>query len=153
MELNRGYIKKYVFAAACIGMLLFGIVMISLGSILPDINGKFELNETETGYLATLLPFGILVGSLLFGPSIDWLSFKRILIAGTLLTALGLLGIAVVEALVFLNISVFCIGLGGGILNGVTNALVSEISEENASANLSILGVFFGVGALGTRLS
>ena len=147
---NNTYIKSFVFAAACLGMLLFGIVMISLGSILPDINNKFQLSEAEIGYLATLLPFGILVGSLLFGPSVDWFSYKKILIAGAIFTALGLLGMAVAEVLFLLNISVFCIGLGGGILNGVTNALVSEISEGDPSADLSLLGVFFGVGALGT---
>jgi fucose permease len=42
------------------------------------------------------------------------------------------------------------IGLGAGFLNGVTNSLVSEISLENRSANLSFLGVFYGIGALGT---
>lgn len=131
-------------------MLLFGIVMISLGSILPDVNEKFQLSETATGYLATLLPLGILMGSLLFGPLVDWFSYKKILIAGAVFTASGLLGIAVAEVLIWLNVYVFCIGLGGGILNGVTNALVSEISEENRSADLSLLGVFFGIGALGT---
>jgi FHS family glucose/mannose:H+ symporter-like MFS transporter len=144
------YHKKYVFAAACIGMLLFGIVMISLGSILPEVNDKFEINGAKTGFLLTLLPTGILVGSLVFGPLVDWLSYKSILIAGCIFTLIGIEGIVLSENLVFLNFSVFCIGLGGGILNGVTNALVSEISEDDHSANLSLLGVFYGIGALGT---
>ncbi|MEM6378690.1 MAG: MFS transporter, partial [Bacteroidota bacterium] len=84
---NNTYIKSFVFAAACLGMLVFGMVMISLGSILPDISNKFQLNEAAIGYLATLLPLGILVGSLLFGPSVDWFSYKKILIAGTIFTA------------------------------------------------------------------
>jgi fucose permease len=149
MTTNR-YRKKLVFSAACMGMLLFGIVMISLGSILPEITEKFQLNETRTGNLITLLPGGILLGSLIFGPLVDWLSHKKILIAGSVFTAVGLEGIAFSEMLSLMHISVFCIGLGGGILNGVTNAIVSEISDEEHSANLSLLGVFFGVGALGT---
>ncbi|MFT4567883.1 MAG: FHS family glucose/mannose:H+ symporter-like MFS transporter [Saprospiraceae bacterium] len=144
------YHKKFVFAAACMGMLLFGIAMISLGSILPEVSDKFQLNGAKTGFLLTLLPSGILVGSLVFGPLLDWLWYKSILILGCLFTLIGLEGIVFSEILVLLNLSVFCIGLGGGILNGVTNALVSEISEEDHSANLSLLGVFYGVGALGT---
>jgi len=147
---NSNYRKAYVFSAACMGMLLFGIVMISLGSILPEVTEKFQLNEIRTGSLVTILPFGILVGSLVFGPLVDWLSYKKILIAGSIFTMLGLEGIVFSETLTLLHMSVFCIGLGGGILNGVTNALVSEISDEGRSANLSLLGVFFGVGALGT---
>lgn len=146
---NR-YHKGYVFSAACIGMLLFGIVMISLGSILPEVTEKFKLNEAKAGFLLTLLPSGILVGSLVFGPLVDWLSYQKILIGGSVFTLLGLEGIVFSEVLLLLHLSVFCIGIGGGILNGITNALVSEISEEDHSANLSLLGVFFGIGALGT---
>ncbi len=147
---DNSFHKGYVFSAACIGMLLFGIVMISLGSILPEVIEKFQLNEVSTGSLLTLLPFGILVGSLVFGPLVDWLSYKIILIAGSIFTLLGIEGLVFSEVMAPLYISVFFVGLGGGILNGVTNALVSEISEDDHSANLSLLGVFFGVGALGT---
>ncbi len=147
---NSKYHKGYVFSAACMGMMLFGIVMISLGSILPEVTEKFKLNDANTGFLLTLLPSGILTGSLVFGPLVDWLSYKKILIVGSLFTLLGIEGIVFSDVLIFLHLSVFCIGLGGGILNGITNALVSEISSEDHSANLSLLGVFFGVGALGT---
>lgn len=150
--INKGYRNGYVFSAACIGMLLFGIVMISLGSILPEVTEKFQLNEVNAGFLLTLLPLGILIGSLVFGPLVDWLSYKIVLIVGSILTLLGLEGIVFSNLQILLQVSVFCIGMGGGILNGVTNALVSEISEADHSANLSLLGVFFGVGALGTPL-
>jgi MFS transporter, FHS family, glucose/mannose:H+ symporter len=49
-----------------------------------------------------------------------------------------------------LQLVVIGIGLGGGVLNGGTNALVADISEEEGrSASLSLLGVFFGLGAFG----
>jgi MFS transporter, FHS family, glucose/mannose:H+ symporter len=51
-----------------------------------------------------------------------------------------------------LKISVFIFGLGGGIINGATNAVVADISPEHKGANLSLLGVFFGLGALGMPL-
>ena len=140
---NKGYKNQYVFSAACVGMLIFGVVMISLGSILPEVTTKFQLDGAKAGSLSTLLPTGILVGSLVFGPSVDWLSYKRILIAGTLFTLMGIEGLVFSEMPVFLKLSVFSVGLGGGILNGTTNALVSEISEEDHGANLSLLGVFF----------
>ena len=43
---------------------------------------------------------------------------------------------------------VFLIGLGGGVLNGATNALVADISEQDKAARLGLLGVFYGIGAL-----
>ncbi len=47
------------------------------------------------------------------------------------------------------EICVFLFGVSGGALNGAANALVSDISDESKSANLSLLGVFFAIGALG----
>jgi FHS family glucose/mannose:H+ symporter-like MFS transporter len=49
-------------------------------------------------------------------------------------------------------VCIFATGFAGGILNGAANALVADISEEDKGANLSLLGVFFGIGALGTPL-
>lgn len=42
----------------------------------------------------------------------------------------------------------FAIGFGGGILNGATNSLAADVSEGERGAKLSLLGVFFGIGAL-----
>jgi len=48
-----------------------------------------------------------------------------------------------------LRLAVLTIGLGGGVINGGTNALVSDVSEGGRASGLSYLGVFFGVGAVG----
>ena len=143
------YKRKYVFTAACIGMLLFGIVLISLGSILPVITSKFQLDEIDAGSLAALLPLGILFGSILFGPIADRYGYKYLLIICTLLVSMGLEGMALTNTFFFLQLSIFVTGLGGGVINGGTNALVIDISPEERGANLSLLGVFFGIGALG----
>jgi MFS transporter, FHS family, glucose/mannose:H+ symporter len=143
------YKKNLVFAASCIGMLLFGIVLISLGSLLPSLIKKFSLDELGAGSLATLLPFGILAGSLIFGPLVDRYGYKALLIICSALILIGLEGIAFAEEFFVLQISIFLIGFGGGVINGGTNALVADISTEGKGANLSLLGVFFGLGALG----
>jgi len=143
------YKHNLVFAAACIGLLLFGIVLISLGSLLPSLTKKFLMDEISAGSLATLLPFGILAGSIIFGPIVDRYGHKGLLIICSLLVLLGLEGIAFADSFFILQASIFIIGFGGGVLNGGTNALVADISSEGKGANLSLLGVFFGVGALG----
>ncbi len=143
------YNKKFVFSAACLGMLLFGIVLISLGSILPTITTKFGLNELSIGTLASILPLGILAGSLVFGPIVDRYGYKNLLIICSLLVFTGLEGIAFAESFFILQISILFIGFGGGVINGGTNALVADISTAEKGASLSYLGVFFGIGALG----
>ena len=62
------YNRNLVFAAACLGMLLFGIVFLSLGSVNNMLAERFHLDDNGIGTLTALLPFGILAGSLIFGP-------------------------------------------------------------------------------------
>jgi fucose permease len=141
--------NKLNFYSACLGMLLFGIVMITLGSVLPAISEKFSLNKIEAGSLVSLLPLGILTGSLLFGPVVDRYGYKLLMIVCAFLVLIVLEGIAYAESIFALRASVFVIGFGGGVLNGATNALVADISDVTKGANLSLLGIFYGIGALG----
>ena len=68
------YNRKLVFGAACLGMLLFGIVFLSLGSANNMLAERFNLDNNSIGTLTALLPFGILAGSLIFGPIVDQLA-------------------------------------------------------------------------------
>ncbi|HEY0731037.1 MAG TPA: MFS transporter [Chitinophagaceae bacterium] len=140
------------FIAACAGMLFFGMTLITLGSLALDLRQKFDLDDIQAGKLFAVLPFGILGGSLIFGPICDRYGYKALLIIASLGMFAGFEGIAFSETLFILQVCIFIIGLSGGIINGATNALVSDISDKNKGANLSILGVFFGLGALGMPL-
>ncbi|HQU58409.1 MAG TPA: MFS transporter [Saprospiraceae bacterium] len=143
------YNRTLVFAAACIGLLLFGIGMIPLGSILPSLAEKFQLNEVAAGTLVSILPLGILAGSLIFGPIVDRYGYKGMLAINALLMVLAMQGLAYANSLWQLQASIFLVAFGGGVMNGAGSALVSDITEGGKGANLSLLGVFFGVGALG----
>ena len=146
------YKRNQVFAAACMALFLFGMTLITLGSILPSLTIKFESQGLNKGILVSILPIGILAGSLIFGPIVDRYGYKLLLIISVLMSAVSLEGLAFTQSLTLLYICIFFIGLGGGIINGGTSALVSDISAENKGANLSLLGVFFGIGALGMPL-
>lgn len=143
------YNKRRVFWSACFGMLLFGVALITLGSIATDLKVKLGMSEIETGTLFSILPLGILTGSLIFGPVADRYGYKLLLVITCIFLAAGFEGVAFSSSSILLKISIFLIGLSGGVLNGATNALVSDISDSERTANISLLGVFFGIGALG----
>lgn len=146
------YHRKHVFIAACLGMLLFGICLITLGSLAPELRAKFSLDGIAAGTLFSILPIGILTGSFVFGPVCDRYGYKWLLIAACVAMFAGFQGIAYVTSLTILKVCVYIFGVGGGVINGATNAVVADISVANKGVNLSLLGVFFGIGALGMPL-
>jgi len=146
------YSKKVVFWSSCLAILLFGISMVTLGSILPDLKEKLLLDDIAAGTLFSILPLGILAGSLLFGPVADKYGFRILMALSCILLAAGFEGIAFASSAQLLKAFIFLIGLAGGSINGATSALVSDISDSDKTANISLLGVFFGIGALGMPL-
>lgn len=143
------YKKRLVFWAACIGILFFGMAITTLGSVVPQLKMKFQLDDISAGTLFSILPFGILIGSLFFGPFCDRYGYRLLLALTCFSMFIGFEGIAYAPSHSILKICVFLFGLGGGAINGATSALVSDISEKEKGANLSLLGVFFAIGALG----
>ncbi len=149
------YNKHIVFAASCVVIFIFGISIITLGATLPQLSAEYQLTEIDKGTLASLLPFGLLVGSLLFGPIVDKYSYKYFLTANVLLILIGFIVIAVGKTFLLLAVAFVLIGTGGGAINGASSALVADLSsdhQENKGANLSLMGTFFGLGALGMPL-
>ena len=141
--------RRTLFAIACLGMLAFGIVLTTLGAVLPSVIERFGIDTAAAGSLFLLMTFGILLGSVVFGPIVDRNGYKGMLLLATALIAIGIEGIAFAPSMAWLRVAVAVVGFGGGIINGGTNALVADVSADDRTAGLSLLGVFFGVGAVG----
>lgn len=140
--------QRLVYSAYA-GILFFGMAITTLGSVLPQLKEKFQIDDVSAGAIFSILAFGILSGSLVFGPVADRYGYRIMLACTCLLMTAGFAGIALSPSFLLLKVSTFLFGLGGGAINGGTSALVSEVSEDNKGANLSMLGVFFAIGALG----
>ncbi|MDR1518051.1 MAG: MFS transporter, partial [Dysgonamonadaceae bacterium] len=140
--------KKIAFASVFVAILLFGVSMVIIGSILPGLKTKFGLDEVAAGELFLILPLGLLLGSISFGPISDRHGYRWVLATASLFLGIGFFGIAHATNHYLLKICILLFGIGGGVINGATSALVSDLSSENEKiANLNLLGVFFGVGA------
>ncbi|MDR1610989.1 MAG: MFS transporter [Candidatus Symbiothrix sp.] len=136
------YKKNLVFIASCAGLAFFGVTMLALGPVLS------HLGEGANALPATL-SVGIIAGTVVFGPVADKSGYKGLLIFGSVATLLGIQGLANLTAMPLLHVSMLMLGVGGGILNGETNALVAAIYDDKTrGGRLSLLGAFYCIGAL-----
>jgi len=141
--------SRALFACSCLCLLTFGIVFTMVGTVLPSVMARFGIDKASGGTLLLLMTFGVLLGALIFGPIVDRRGYKAMLVGSTALIILGLEGVAFAPSIGWLRAAVFLIGFAGGIINGGANALVSDISGDARGPRLNLLGVFFGIGAMG----
>lgn len=143
--MEKKYSTKLVFMAACVGMSFFGVTMLSLGPILGPLNAVVE----GANALPSTMSIGIIIGTILFGPIVDKFGYKSLLILASICALAGVQGLANFAHIKWLHCSIFSLGFGGGILNGLTNALVSDIyDDKKRGGRLGLLGAFYCVGAL-----
>lgn len=141
----KNYSTSKVFIAACAGMAFFGVTMLSLAPILGPLNASVQGSNA----LPSTMSMGIIIGTVLFGPVVDKFGYKWLLIISSILALAGIQGLARCQAIEWLHISIAMLGLGGGILNGLTNALVSDIyDDDKRGGRLGILGACYCIGAL-----
>jgi fucose permease len=139
------YKRNLVFIAACAGLAFFGVTMLALGPVLEPLK-KVVVGANS---LPSTLSIGIILGTILFGYIVDKFGYKWLLISGALLALAGIQGLANFVEITMLHIAMFILGVGGGILNGETNALVADIYDDNQrGTRLSILSAFYCIGAL-----
>jgi fucose permease len=135
--------------SAWAGMFVFGIVMAILGAILPSLFERIGFGAAQAGNLFLTMNFAMLVTTLFFGPLVDRFGFKAVLAVSAFCVAAAFLLLSRAASYGWVLGAAIVLGLGGGALNGGTNALTSDLHEgEGRGAALNVLGIFFGFGAL-----
>lgn len=136
-------------ASAWAGIFVFGIGMAILGAILPSLFERIGFGAGAAGNLFLTMNFAMLVTTVFFGPLVDRFGFKALLAASTLLVAAAFFLLSRASSYGLVLGAAVVLGIGGGGLNGGTNALTSDLHEgKKRGAALNILGIFFGFGAL-----
>jgi MFS transporter, FHS family, glucose/mannose:H+ symporter len=135
--------------SAWAGIFVFGIVMAIFGAILPSLFDRIGFGAGAAGNLFLTMNFAMLVTTLFFGPLVDRFGFKALLAVSAFLVAGAFLLLSMASTYGLVLGAAVVLGLGGGGLNGGTNALTSDINEgEKRGSALNVLGIFFGFGAL-----
>jgi fucose permease len=129
-------------------MFVFGAVLLLMGSLLPSM----KVSDAAAGSLGSFPLIGILAATILIGPILDKKGAKPVLAAGLALIVTALALMPTLASYAAMAAAALAYGLGGGILNTSSNALVSEMSTSGRSAALNVLGFSFSLGAISAPL-
>jgi len=140
-------VRSLMFSAWA-GIFVFGIVMAILGAILPSLFERLQFSKSAAGNLFFFMNLAMLGMSVVFGPVVDRFGYRVFLALCCLLVAGSFVIFTLAPTYSLLVAAALLLGIGGGGLNGGSNALTSDLNPESRGAALNLLGIFFGFGAL-----
>lgn len=129
-------------------MFVFGLVLLLMGALLPSLH----INGARAGSLGSFPLAGILAATILIGPILDKMSAKPPLATALVLISAALAVMPWVSSYPALAMTALVYGIGGGILNTGTNALISDLSASGRGVALNLLGCSFSLGAIAAPL-
>ena len=107
------------------GFLLTGAATVLLGPLLPMLSSRWDLHDARAGSLVTAQFLGSTAGALLVGHSLLGGSMRRSMIAGYMLCAAGLCGLAMADFYAAYA-ALFVLGMGLGLAITSTNLLIGR---------------------------
>ncbi len=142
---NSSAIKGTAFVH--VDFVLTGVVMTMLGPMLPLFSRQWLLTDTQAGYLFVAQWVTSTVGMFFSGLLVQRSGYRKTLMAGLLLMAIGLVGLG--QAHWTLGLIFVCIyGAGTGVNTPAANLLIAEANPGNSAAALNLLNSSWGVGAM-----
>jgi FHS family glucose/mannose:H+ symporter-like MFS transporter len=130
-----------------VDFVLTGVVMTMLGPMLPLFSRQWLLNDTQAGFLFIAQWVTATVGMFFSGLLVQRYGYRITLIAGLVLTAVGLTGLA--HANWALGLIFVCVyGAGTGVNTPAANLLIAVANPGKSAAALNLLNSSWGVGAM-----
>jgi len=126
----------------------FGLVLVLLGASQAGLERDLGLDLTQTGMLAAMLAFGLLVGVVGAGPLFDRFSRRPLFVAAASLAGLALLAIGPSSTFGETCALVALVGIGTGAYDTLFNASIVERFGERSARPMSILHSATTVGAV-----
>ena len=128
--------------------MIFGMVLTSYSPMLPSITKTFSLTLTQSGLIFTANFVGFVAFILIGGILADRIGKKSVLVVAVGGFALSLIIFPFSNSFLIACLMMVLIGGFGGIIETVTNAVISDLNPGKATFYVNMTQVFFGVGAV-----
>ncbi len=127
----------------------FGVVLALLGSVKPALAKRLGMDEARVGSLLAALNLALIPMLVVSGILIDQLGARPLIIAGSLVTGLAIMALAVSRTYRACLYALLLTAAGAACLNtGAVTLMPAAFFESSPAASLNLGMIFFGLGAL-----
>src|SRR5256886_7617942 len=139
------------FARLSIGLSFYSFALVGLsvgvgGVILKSLSTSYHVGDAVLGTLFVVFYLSYSLSSFFCGPLAQRLSLRWLLVVGTTLFLLGMVGFILEVPFALLEISYVCMGLGTGMIETGFNIFISALPGRTSLLNY--LHAFYGVGTI-----
>ncbi|NLA58343.1 MAG: MFS transporter [Firmicutes bacterium] len=140
--------RRSLTSIGYLALILNGLTVNIMGPVMPVIIQEYGLTLAAAGVVFTSQGLGRLVSVFLTGSWSDRVGRKPVIILGAVLSCAGtaLYGLSPLWLGQIIGAALF--GSGLGMIDGIANALISDLYTERRGLALNRLHVFFGLGSL-----
>lgn len=147
-KIQRSIIFFLIFAT----MFVLGGIQNTKGIILEKVQYDINLDVSQVGVMVSIFQIGFLLASLVAGIFADRKGIKIVMILGTILMMIGLIGTSAAFTVSFFLGFYLIIGLGIGSMTVSVATLIPTFFQERAGVIFNLANALFGVGMIVTPL-
>jgi MFS family permease len=138
--------RNRLFTASCIALIVTSMTFAIRASILGDLGAKFELSDTQLGWINSMAFLGFPIAMLIGGPLCDIVGMGRLLVLAFIAHLVGLILTIFAGGFWGLFVSTFCIGFANGMVEAACNPLVTAMYTTEKTKMLNRFHMWFPGG-------
>src|SRR4051812_4515657 len=140
---------QWLLVALCFMVVVAdGMDVAIMGFVTPSILAEWNISRPAFGFVISAAPFGLVVGALVAGPSLDRLGRKPVLVVSVLIMGLLTLATAWASSATEMAILRFLAGTGMGAAMPNASTLLSEYAtQRRRSLMITIMFTGFNLGS------
>jgi putative MFS transporter len=138
--------RTRLFYASCIALIVTAMTFAIRAGILSELGAKFNLTDTELGWINSMAFLGFPIAMIIGGPLCDIVGMGRLLIIAFFSHILGLLLTIFAGGFWTLFISTFFVGFANGMVEAACNPLVTAMYTTQKTKMLNRFHMWFPGG-------
>jgi len=148
INLNRLSNKTFINLSCYLALFTVGMALTISSPILIELGKRIGASTENIGSIFSLFYGGVIIGSFINGFIVNYFNRKVIIAFVYFILSVSIFAFPFSRHLAYTAISIFIMGLSGGLIHAQVNLLILDINKNKEVLFISLAQVAFGIGAI-----